>query len=267
MKKFDIVYLRKLILEGLKGGKRGHIGSSMSIVEILRVLYDHIMKFNPKKPNLNKRDRLILSKGHGCLALYSILADKGYFSKDTLKTFCKSNSILGGHPDKHIRGVETSTGSLGHGFSIAIGMAIALKIKKIKSNVYVIIGDGELNEGSMWEGLMSAYKNNLDNLIVILDYNNLQTYGSPAKVAGLDKIKLKIKSFGFNTSEVNGHSIKELKKVLKSKNKTKPKFIICHTVKGKGISFAENNPDWHHKANLEDKVLKQISNELNTYLK
>ena len=229
-KKFKLdnrsIYLRNLIIDGLEGGMRGHIGSSMSLVEILRVLYDNILSFNPKKTNLENRDRFILSKGHGCLALYAILADKGFFSKNYLKKFCKTNSMLGGHPDYKIPGVETTTGSLGHGLSIGVGMAMALKIKKNKSKVYVIIGDGESNEGSIWEALMSAYKNKLDNLIIILDHNNLQTYGTPFQVAGLDKLKQKMISFGLITKEVNGHDIKGLKLALTKKKKKKTTKLI-----------------------------------------
>ena len=259
------IYLRKLILKGLAGGKRGHIGSSMSLVEILRVLYDHVLKYNPKKINLEERDRFILSKGHGCLALYAILSDKGFFSKEKLKTFCKSKSILGGHPDRNIPGVETTTGSLGHGLSIGIGIALSLKIKKRKSKVYIVLGDGEMNEGSVWEGLMSASKHKLDNLVVIVDHNNLQTYGSPEEVAGLSNIKDKMRSFGFRVKEVDGHSTKDIKKALKNKkdNSKKPLGLICRTIKGKGIDFAENQLDWHHKANLDDLTIKNIYNSLN----
>ena len=257
------IYLRNLILTGLAGGKRGHIGSSMSLVEILRVLYDDILRHNPKKKNSENRDRFILSKGHGCLALYAILSDKGYFSKNKLKSFCKSSSILGGHPDKNIPGVETTTGSLGHGLSIGIGIALSLKIKRNKSKVYVVVGDGEMNEGSIWEGLMSASKHKLDNLVVIVDHNNLQTYGSPKDVAGLSNIKQKMESFGFKVKEVNGHSIKEIKKALKYNNNKKPLGVICKTVKGKGIDFAEDKLDWHHKANLDDLTIKNLKNSLN----
>jgi transketolase len=266
-KKFKLdnrsIYLRNLIIDGLEGGMRGHIGSSMSLVEILRVLYDNILYFNPKKTNLENRDRFILSKGHGCLALYAILADKGFFSKNYLKKFCKTNSMLGGHPDYKIPGVETTTGSLGHGLSIGVGMAMALKIKKNKSKVYVIIGDGESNEGSIWEALMSAYKNKLDNLIIILDHNNLQTYGTPFQVAGLDKLKQKMISFGLITKEVNGHDIKGLKLALTKKQTNKPTMLICHTIKGKGISFAENNVNWHHKASLNYKTIESLRKSLN----
>ena len=190
---------------------------------------------------------------------------KGFFSKEKLKTFCKSKSILGGHPDRNIPGVETTTGSLGHGLSIGIGIALSLKIKKRKSKVYIVLGDGEMNEGSVWEGLMSASKHKLDNLVVIVDHNNLQTYGSPEEVAGLSNIKDKMISFGFRVKEVDGHSTKDIKKALKNKkdNSKKPLGLIFRTIKGKGIDFAENQLDWHHKANLDDLTIKNIYNSLN----
>tara|TARA_X000000950_G_scaffold288024_1_gene402871 strand:- start:1283 stop:2095 length:813 start_codon:yes stop_codon:yes gene_type:complete len=252
------IRLRELIILGLEGGKRGHVGSSMSLVEILRVLYDHILNFDIKNLNSPKRDRLILSKGHGCLALYSLLVDKGIVNIKHLRKFCMPGSILGGHPDDSIPGVEAITGSLGHGLSIGIGMAIGLKIKKSKSKVYVIVGDGEMNEGSIWEGLMSASKHRLNNLVVIIDNNNLQTYGTPKEVAGLGEIKTKIKSFGFETKTINGHSLKDLKIALKKKRQTKPLAIICKTVKGMGIDFAENNLHWHHKSSLSKELISNL---------
>lgn len=257
------IYLRELILLGLEGGQRGHIGSSMSLVEILRVLYDDVMFYSKKNPKLLNRDRLILSKGHGCLALYAMLVDKGFLRKKHLFDFCKSGSILGGHPDHNIPGVEAITGSLGHGLSIGIGIALALKIKKINSKVYVILGDGEMNEGSNWEAFMSASKHNLDNLIVLIDNNNLQTYGTPKEVAGLDKIKNKLLSFGFNVKEINGHSVNQIKSALIKKKQTKPIGIICKTLKGKGIDFAENKAEWHHKSSLSKKDISDLRLSLN----
>ncbi len=259
------IYLRELIISGLEGGKRGHVGSSMSLVEILRVLYDHIMKFDSKKINLKNRDRLILSKGHGCLALYAILSDKGFFNKKKLKEFCRPNSILGGHPDDNIPGVEATTGSLGHGLSIGAGIALSLKIKKNKSHVYVILGDGEMNEGSVWEGLMSISKHNLNNITTIVDNNDMQTYGTPEEVAGMSNLPLKLKSFGFDVKVINGHSVKDLKKVFKKKKVKKPLAIICKTIKGKGIDFAENNLNWHHKSSIDDTTIKRMKKTLKIY--
>ena len=177
------IYLRSLIVDCLFGGGRGHMGSAMSLVEILRVLYDDFLKFNPKKPNYSKRDRLILSKGHGCLALYAILADKGFFKKKILRTASKFDSILGGHPEYgKVPGVEASTGALGHGPAIGLGMAIASNLTKDKYKTYVVVGDGEINEGSFWETSMMASKHKLNNFHIIIDYNKIQSYGKTKKL-------------------------------------------------------------------------------------
>ena len=254
--------LRKYVVKCLLGGGRGHVGSALSLIEILRVLYDSILKFNPKKPKDIDRDRLILSKGHGCLALYAILADKKFFNLKALNNTSKLNSNLGGHPEPKVRGVEVSTGALGHGLPIGVGMALAAKIYKKKHKVFVIVGDGEINEGSIWEAAMSAAKHKLNNLKVIIDYNKIQSYGFTKEVLDLEPLKDKWKSFGFDVSEVNGHNIKQLKnnlkKFLKSKSK-KPSVTICHTVKGKGFKFAENNPFWHHKNNFTENEIKLMN--------
>ena len=164
------LWLRRLILKGLIGGNRGHLGSSMSLVEILRVLYDDFLQYRAEDPHWDDRDRFILSKGHGCLALYAILADKGFFPIEELDLFCKPGGILGGHPDAtKVPGVEASTGALGHGLSIGVGMAIAARINKKKHKIIVLVGDGEINEGSIWEAAISASKHKLDNLVVFID--------------------------------------------------------------------------------------------------
>jgi transketolase len=257
-------YLRKLIVQSLIGGGRGHMGSAMSIVEILRVLYDKFMKFDPKNLKKKDRDRLILSKGHGCLALYSILVDKNFFSQKLLNTTSKPGSILGGHPEySKVPGVEVSTGALGHGLPIAVGMALAAKIKKEKHRVFVIVGDGEINEGSIWEAALSASKHKLSNLKVFVDYNKIQSYGFTKDVVNLEPLIEKWKSFGFDVSEINGHDINQLVSNIKKfkKNKiTKPSVTICHTVKGKGFSFAENNPYWHHKNSFSDEEVEELNN-------
>ena len=259
-------YLRQQVIRCIKATRRGHIGSAMSLIEILRSLYDHILKYNPKNPRWEKRDYFILSKGHGCLALYSILSDKGFFSEKHLDTTCKIDSILGGHPEADkVPGVEASTGSLGHGLPIAVGLAIANKLKKRNNRVFVVIGDGELNEGSNWESLLSASKHKLNNLIIIMDYNKIQSYGHTNEVLDLEPLKNKISAFNLNVKEVNGHNVNAIKKaILSFKNSKKANFLICHTIKGKGISFAENNPFWHHKNNIDDltfeKLLKELKN-------
>ena len=260
--------LRKLIVMGLENGNRGHIGPSMSLVEILRVLYDDILRFNPKKPNWEMRDRFILSKGHGCLALYSILIDKGFIKKNELKKFCKFDSILGGHPEyKKIKGVEASTGSLGHGFPIAVGMAIASKIKKLSNKIIAITGDGEMNEGSNWEAAMTASKHKLSNLTLIIDYNKIQSYGFTKDVLDLEPLKKKLISFGFACKEVDGHNIIQLKKTFSKLpfKQMKPSAVICHTIKGKGVSFAEGKPEWHHKSKITKEDIKKMYESINNY--
>ena len=254
------LYLRSLVVDCLFGGGRGHMGSAMSLIEVLRVLYDSFLKFNPKKPRQKNRDRMILSKGHGCLALYAILADKKFFSKKILKTASKFNSILGGHPEYgKVPGVEASTGALGHGPAIGLGMAMAAKLNKLKYKTYVVVGDGEINEGSFWETSMIASKYRLDNFHIIIDYNKIQSYGKTREVLDLEPLRKKLENFGYIVSELNGHSIKELSnyfKKLKNLNK-KPTALICHTIKGKGFHFAENNPYWHHKNFFtEEEVIK-----------
>ena len=257
-------YLRKLVVQCLIGSGRGHMGSAMSLVEILRVLYDEFMIFDPKNLKKENRDRLILSKGHGCLALYSILADKKFFSKKMLNNVSKAGSILGGHPEYlKVPGIEASTGALGHGLPIAVGMSIAAKIKKNTHKIYVIVGDGETNEGSIWEGALSAAKHKLSNLKVFIDYNKIQSYGFTKEVVDLEPLVDKWKSFGFDVSEVNGHDVNALRKNINQfkKNKTnKPSVTICHTIKGKGFYFAENNPYWHHKNSFTDKEIEELNN-------
>jgi len=254
-------HLRILIVKALEGGGRGHIGSSMSLVEILRVLFDSFLKYKPADSQWNERDRLIFSKGHGCLALYALLADKGFISEDELETFCKSDSRLGGHPERNkIPGVEATTGALGHGLPIGVGIALACKIQKKNYRVVVITGDGEINEGSVWEAAMSAAKHQLSNLTVMIDYNKLQSYGSTREVLDLEPLADKWSSFGFEVEEVDGHDIDALEQLTGRLplNNTKPTAIICHTTKGKGISFAENKAEWHHKSGLKPEEIAEM---------
>ena len=255
------LYLRKLIIRAFEGGMRGHLGSSMSLVEIMRVLYDDFLLYDSKNPEWENRDRFILSKGHGCLAQYALLADKGFISIDELDKFCHHDGILGGHPEKDkIAGIEFSTGALGHGLPVGIGMAIAAKINDKNHKIVVVTGDGESNEGSIWEAALSASKNKLDNLIWIIDYNKFQSYGQTKAVIDLEPLNQKIESFGFNLIEVDGHNIKMIEEALKQLNddRHKPKAIVCHTIKGKGFSFAEHNENWHHKSNLNPEEIKAM---------
>jgi len=244
--------LRQMAVDALDGGSRGHIGSTMSLIEIFRVLYDDVMLFDANQPQLPNRDRLILSKGHGCIALYVMLAEKGFFDVSELETFCKYNSILGGHPEfGHIPGVEASTGSLGHGLAIGVGMAYAARISNLDYNVFVVLGDGELDEGSVWESALAAGHHNLQNLTVVIDYNKLQSYGPTSEIWNLEPLAEKWNAFGFESIEVDGHDIKELRTAMSSTRRNqRPKAIIAHTVKGRGVLFAEGDPNWHHKSNL-----------------
>ena len=243
--------LRSLVVRGLEGGNRGHVGSSLSLIEIMSVLYDDFLNYDSARPDLESRDRLIFSKGHGCLALYAILADKGFFPESWLDDFCKNDGLLGGHPEKgDVPGVEASTGALGHGLSLAVGMAIAAKIKKSDHRIVAVCGDGEINEGSVWEAAMCAGNRSLDNLLVMVDYNKIQSYGFTKDVCDLEPLIDKWSAFGFSTLEVDGHDISQLKMALDNfqNNKDQPTAIICHTIKGKGFDFAENEPSWHHKS-------------------
>lgn len=242
-------HLRRLVVRALEGGGRGHVGSSMSLIEIVRVLYDDVLRFRSVEPAWAERDRFILSKGHGCLALYAILADKGFLPVETLETFCRHDSILGGHPEVgKIPGVEASTGALGHGLSIGVGMALAARLKGRDTRVFVAMGDGEINEGSVWEAAMSASKHRLSRLAAIVDYNKIQSYGFTAEVQPLEPLADKWRAFGFRVIEADGHDVAQLRAaLLPAPTDDRPLALICHTVKGKGIPFAENQPTWHHK--------------------
>ncbi len=252
--------LRGMAIDALEGGSRGHIGSTMSLVEILRVLFDDVMTFDPNFPMLPRRDRLILSKGHGCIALYVMLAEKGFFPREELATFCRYSSTLGGHPEYgHVPGVEASTGSLGHGLAIGVGMAYAARLSNSPHHVFVVMGDGELDEGSVWESALAAGHHRLDNLTVVVDYNKLQSYGPVAEVWDLEPLAAKWSAFGFDCTEVDGHDVVGLQEVLSLPSPSqRPRAIIAHTIKGRGVSFAEGNPTWHHKSNLKPEELDAL---------
>ncbi|MEA2948935.1 MAG: transketolase [Alphaproteobacteria bacterium] len=253
--------LRRLIVRGLEGGGRGHVGSSMSLVEILRVLYDDVMAYRPAEPRWPGRDRMILSKGHGCLALYALLIDKGFIPPESLDTFCHRDSILGGHPEaSKVAGVEASTGSLGHGLSFGVGMALAQRIRRSDSRVFVVMGDGEINEGSVWEAAMCAGKHKLANLTALVDYNKIQSAGFTRDIQDLEPLVEKWRAFGFAAIDVDGHDVPALRALFRKipLQPDRPTAIICHTVKGKGIAFAENDPDWHHKSRFAEGEIAQI---------
>ena len=256
--------IRIEIIEQVYNANSGHPGGSLSCADILAVLYFNQMNIDSENPNAKGRDRFVLSKGHCAPALYATLARKGYFDKELLKGFRKVESNLQGHPDmKKVPGVDMSTGSLGQGLSAAVGMAIGSKMEHEGYRVYCLLGDGELEEGQVWEAAMSASKNKLDNLCAIVDYNTLQIDGNVEEVAGLIDIKEKFESFGFNVIEVNGHDIEALIHAFNSAKHQKdmPSVIIARTNKGKGVSFMEGKAEWHGKAPNQEQYEEAI-NEL-----
>ena len=247
--------VRKDIIEAVYSAKSGHPGGSLSIADILTVLYFNQMNIDEKRPEDPNRDRLVLSKGHACTALYSVLAEKGYFDKEDLKTFRKLGSPLQGHPDMNkVLGIDMTTGSLGQGLSASVGMAIASKMNKAGCKIYCILGDGEIEEGQIWEATTIASKYNLDNLCVILDNNNLQIDGEIEKVGGMNNIAGKFLSYGFNVINIDGHNINQIIDAITTAKQTKgkPTIIIAKTIKGKGVSFMENKAEWHGKAPSEE---------------
>ena len=260
------INVRKNILEMAvaAGASSAHFGGALSIAEIVSTLFAYQMKVDKQNPNWEERDRFILSKGHACLAYYAALCEIGYISKEELKTFEKNDTNLLGHPVINRKlGIDFSNGSLGMGLSLGIGVAISSKKKKKKFNVYVIVGDGECNEGSIWEAAMAAPNFKLDNLYAIIDRNNFQQTGSNKEIMSVESLKDKWSSFGWHTTELDGHNIQELYNFFNESSKNnKPKAIIANTVKGKGFSFSENNNDWHHSIltkSFYDKALKELT--------
>ncbi len=253
--------IRLGIIDEVYYGKSGHPGGSLSIADIMTVLYFDEMNIDNENPNWEDRDRLVLSKGHCSPALYAALAYRGFFPVEDLKTFRNINSYLQGHPDKkNIPGVDMSTGSLGQGLSAANGMAISAKLNKKNYRVYCILGDGEIEEGQIWEAAMSSSKYKLDNLCVIVDNNNLQIDGTIDEVMSSKPIDDKFRSFGFEIIKIDGHNIEEIKSAFEvAKNvKEKPVCIIAKTIKGKGVKYMENKVDWHGKAPNEDEYKQAI---------
>ncbi len=239
--------IRLLALDSIHTAKSGHPGGSLSTAEILSYLYYEKMNINPENPAYAERDRFVLSKGHAAPALYSVLAMKGYFPKEELKTLRQVGSILQGHPDsKKVPGIDISTGSLGQGYSCAVGMALE---GKGKFNVYTLLGDGELQEGQVWEAASFVKHYNITNLYTIVDYNKVQLSGFVDDIAGFDKLCEKFEAFGFNAIVCDGHDIADIDRAFNEAEKSeKPVAIICNTVKGKGVSFMENSAKWHGAA-------------------
>ncbi len=258
-------FARELRINAVKmthNGNSSHVGSVLSVADILAVLYSHILKINPQKPNLKDRDRFILSKGHAGAGVYSALAELGFFNKSELLQHCRNGSNLSGHiSHKNIPGVEFSTGSLGHGLPVAGGIALAGKLRKKRFKTFVLMSDGECDEGSNWEAALFASHHKLENLIAIVDYNKLQSIKTIEETLGLEPFLDKWKSFGWEVKEVNGHNHKDLVDALSfdTNLKSKPKCIIAHTIKGYGVSFMENKVLWHYRSPQGEEYKQAIS--------
>jgi len=257
--------LRLAILKAIYGGRSSHIGSALSVVDLIYYIYKYVLKFNPKDPEKPDRDRFILSKGWAASALYSVLARMGFFSEDFfVKNYCRDgSSFIGITTLSGIPGIETTTGSMGHGLPIGTGMAIAGKMARKPYRVFVLISDGELDEGSTWESIFFGGHHGLDNLTVIIDYNKLQSFGPVKNILDPEPIEDKFKAFKWSVQRINGHDLYEMERVFSKIpfEKGKPSIIIADTIKGKGISFMENNNVWHYKPpNKEqfDQALKEL---------
>lgn len=254
----DLDFLRDLAtrvrlhtLKMVHAAKASHVGSCFSMTDILAVLYGSVLRVNPRRPEWEDRDRFVLSKGHGAAAIYSVLAERGFFPLAWLDTYCRDGSHLAGHITHHgVPGVEMSSGSLGHGLSTATGMALAGKRDGSPFRVYALLSDGELDEGSIWEAVLFAPHHQLDNLVAIVDYNKIQSFGTVVEVLPLDPLGDKWKAFGWNVIEANGHDLAALLTAFDQAPLCtgKPTVVIAHTVKGKGVSYMENNLAWHYKS-------------------
>lgn len=256
---------RRNIIKMVHNSKSGHVGGAMSAVEILTTLYQKIMNVYPewdKAQDFEKRDRFVLSKGHASAVYYSVLSQRGFFPEEELMTFRLFGSRLQGHPNTHLPGVEVATGSLGQGLSMAVGMALGLKLDNSPAHVFCYMGDGELQEGSCWEAFMHAPHRHLNNITAIIDRNMLQIDGDVEKVKALEPLADKLKAFNWNVVEIDGHDLNQVYDALKAakENKSdKPTAIIAHTTKGKGVSFMENQAGWHGKAPNDEEMEKALA--------
>lgn len=256
--------IRYEIIEMCHKSKSAHLASSLSCVDILVVLLWRILRIKKSKTKIfMDKDKMIVSKGHAAMAIYSSLSERGFFSKKILRTYNKDGGILAEHPPANIlNGIDVATGSLGHGLPVSAGYALGCKVKKSKAKVFVIMSDGELNEGSNWEAAMFAAANNLDNLIVIVDHNKWQATDRSNLTLGKLKLKDKWKSFGWNATEVDGHNHNKLEKAINKQKKNKPLVIIADTIKGKGIKVMEDDNNWHYRVPTKNEVL-EAKKELN----
>ena len=261
---------RKTVLEIIYNSGAGHTGGSLSCVDILNVLYNNFLEITPKNFSTKNRNRYIQSKGHSVEALYTVLCDQGFFTREELNTLNNFNSHFIGHPTKKVPGIEHNTGALGHGLSVAVGLAIAQKLNKENFKIYTLLGDGELSEGSVWEACSTAHKYKLDNLVVIVDRNKLQITGKTEDVNPIEPLNEKFLSFGFNVKEIDGNNIEELISALEEVpfKTNMPNVIIANTVKGSGVSFIENQISWHHKVPSKEEFEKanlELESQLKSY--
>jgi len=256
--------VRQDIIREVYSAKSGHPGGSLSAADVLTALYFEVMNIDPKNPNMENRDKFVLSKGHAAPALYACLAERGYFPKEELTTLRQIGSRLQGHPSmKKLEGIEMSTGSLGQGISAAVGMAIAGKLDKSPARVYALLGDGELQEGMVWEAAMAAGHYGLDNLCAVVDHNGLQIDGANDDVMRVNPIADKFKAFGWNVIAIDGHDMEQILKAFADakdvKNAGRPTVIVAETVKGKGVSFMENQAGWHGKAPNDEQAAQAMT--------
>jgi len=252
--------IRRLIIEMLAKAGSGHPGGSLSSTDLVTALYFSVLRHKPNDPRWSDRDRFHMSKGHCCPLWYAVLAESGYFPKDKLMTLRQLGSVLQGHPDRRTPGIEAASGSLGQGLSIGLGMSLAAKIDKKDYRVYVLLGDGEIQEGNIWEAAMAAAHYKRDNLCAILDYNGFQIDGRTSDIMNLEPIAAKWQAFGWHTIDINGHNMKEILGAYEeaANAKGKPTVIIAHTVKGKGVSFMENTCDFHGRAPTKEETAKAL---------
>lgn len=252
--------IRRLIIRMLAKAGSGHPGGSLSATDLITVLYFAVLRHNPHKPNWPERDRFHMSKGHCCPLWYAVLAEAGYFSQDKLWTLRQLGSILQGHPDRNTPGVDVASGSLGQGLSVALGMSLAAKIDHKDYRIYVLLGDGESQEGNIWEAAMAASHYKCDNLCAILDYNGFQIDGKVSQIMNLEPLIAKWQAFGWHTQEIDGHNIRQILSAYEEAKtvKGKPTIIIAHTIKGKGVSFMENVVDFHGRAPTKEEAEKAL---------
>ena len=253
--------IRAHVLRMVHRAKASHIGSCLSMADLLAVLYGRTLRVDPNQPAWPDRDRFILSKGHGAAILYAVLAERGFFSTTWLDDYAQDGSLLLGHASHHVPGVEVSTGSLGHGLSVGCGMALAGKREEKPYRVFVLLSDGELDEGSNWEAILFAPQHRLDNLIAIVDYNKIQSFGSVKEVLDLNPLADKWRAFRWAVREIDGHDHAQIESAFNSVpfEPDKPSVIIAHTVKGKGISFMENQLAWHYKSPNAEQFVQALA--------